>query len=156
ETNQVQASYSRRINRPRGWFLEPFVTVVDENTVNKGNPGLEPEYVNSFELNYQKNFKTSFVSAEIYYRRTNNVFSRITSVYDSANNVIMNTMANLNRDQSLGLELMTNADPFPWLNINGSVTFYRYKLQGQVTEQDVDRESSNYDVRLTSALKISP
>src|SRR5690606_21045251 len=51
---------------------------------------------------------------------------------------------------------MTNADPFPWLNINGSVTFYRYKLQGQVTEQDVDRESSNYDVRLTSALKISP
>lgn len=156
ETNQVQASYSRRINRPRGWFLEPFVTVVDENTVNRGNPGLEPEYVNSFELNYQKNFKTSFVSVEAYYRKTNNVFTRVSSVYDSANNVVMNTMANLNTDQSLGVELMTNADPFPWLNINGSVTFYRYKLDGQIGEQNVDRESSNYDFRLTSAVKLTP
>lgn len=156
ETNQVQASYSRRINRPSGWYLEPFVTVEDENTVNQGNPTLEPEYVNSFELNYQKNFKTSFVSIEGYYRKTNNVFSRVRSVYDSTQNIILNTIANLNSDKSLGVEIMTNADPLPWLNVNASVTLYRYKLEGSVDEQEVDRESSNYDFRLSSALKLSP
>ncbi len=36
----VMASYSRRINRPGGWALEPFPTWIDANNVRIGNPNL--------------------------------------------------------------------------------------------------------------------
>ena len=39
EGTQMMASYSRRIQRPRGWELEPFLTWIDANNVRIGNPG---------------------------------------------------------------------------------------------------------------------
>ncbi len=38
EGTQLMASYSRRIQRPRGWELEPFYTWTDANNVRIGNP----------------------------------------------------------------------------------------------------------------------
>jgi len=46
---QMMASYTRRIERPRGWSLEPFQTWTDAYNVRIGNPGLKPEYIDSYE-----------------------------------------------------------------------------------------------------------
>ncbi|PIY32464.1 MAG: TonB-dependent receptor, partial [Bacteroidetes bacterium CG_4_10_14_3_um_filter_42_6] len=59
--HQVMASYSRRIERPRSYFLEPFITIEDAYNVRKGNPELLPEYIDSYDLSYQKKFKKNFV-----------------------------------------------------------------------------------------------
>ncbi len=40
--HQVMVSYSRRINRPRGWYLEPFITYIDAHTVRRGDPNILP------------------------------------------------------------------------------------------------------------------
>ena len=40
ENDQFMASYTRRIDRPRGWFMEPFLTWTDSYNVRKGNPGI--------------------------------------------------------------------------------------------------------------------
>ncbi len=45
ELVQIMASYTKRIRRPRGYYLEPFLTWEDENNVRQGNPELEPEYI---------------------------------------------------------------------------------------------------------------
>ncbi|MEL6824284.1 MAG: outer membrane beta-barrel family protein, partial [Calditrichota bacterium] len=50
---QMMASYSRRIERPRGWWLEPFITFTDAFNVRSGNPDLLPEYIDSYELGFQ-------------------------------------------------------------------------------------------------------
>ncbi|MGM0650615.1 MAG: outer membrane beta-barrel protein, partial [Bacteroidota bacterium] len=39
---KLQASYTRRIRRPRSWFLDPFKGKMDDNIYRVGNPGLEP------------------------------------------------------------------------------------------------------------------
>ena len=49
----VMASYSRRINRPGGWSLEPFPTWTDANNVRIGNPDLLPEFIDSYETGVQ-------------------------------------------------------------------------------------------------------
>ena len=54
--NQLMASYSRRIDRPRGWYLEPFITWQDAYNVRQGNPGLKPEYIDSYEAGYINQF----------------------------------------------------------------------------------------------------
>jgi len=70
------ASYARRIDRPRGWYLEPFITVQDAFNFSVGNPDLLPEDIDSYELNYQKRFTKDFISLEGYYRVTHNKIER--------------------------------------------------------------------------------
>ncbi|MBF9142291.1 TonB-dependent receptor domain-containing protein [Hymenobacter properus] len=47
---QVGYSYSRRLDRPRYESLNPFIFYLDPYTWIKGNPGLKPQYTNSFEI----------------------------------------------------------------------------------------------------------
>ncbi len=50
--NNLGLSISRRIQRPDYQSLNPFVYIIDEYTYQKGNPFLNPEYTNSFDLTY--------------------------------------------------------------------------------------------------------
>ena len=43
KTQEVQASYSRRVNRPESRTLNPFIDFGDTLTLRKGNPELKPE-----------------------------------------------------------------------------------------------------------------
>jgi outer membrane receptor protein involved in Fe transport len=54
---ELQLNYTRRINRPNFFQLSPFIDKSDFLNPRKGNPDLEPEFTNSFELSYQKIFK---------------------------------------------------------------------------------------------------
>ena len=63
---QIQMSYSRRINRPSNRNLNPFPNYMDPLNVRLGNPALEPEYVDSYELNFQNRFKKSFIAFETF------------------------------------------------------------------------------------------
>lgn len=52
DKHQLQLSYSRRINRPDYEDLNPFRYYVDAYVYWEGNPLLQPELANVFELNY--------------------------------------------------------------------------------------------------------
>jgi outer membrane receptor protein involved in Fe transport len=75
--NQLKANFSRRIQRPRSWNLEPFISWEDPYTVRQGNPNLLPEYILSYELGWIKNLKKGSLSAELYHRNTVNTIQRI-------------------------------------------------------------------------------
>jgi outer membrane receptor protein involved in Fe transport len=75
---EIQLSYSRRVNRPRPWDLNPFTNYDNYPiSINYGNPALKPEDVHSLELNYQIFFKKAgTISATAYYRHTDDVIRR--------------------------------------------------------------------------------
>jgi len=150
---QIQMSYSRRINRPRGRSLNPFPNYSDPKNVRMGNPALEPEYVDSYELNFQNRFKKSFVAFETYYRRTDNLMSRVNILGDD--NVLYRTYANLNYDNSIGAELSVNLKFNKWWSINGSGTTYYYSLIGELDGEDVSNESINWRLRLNNTFSFS-
>ena len=52
ENNQYQFSYSKRIGRPNYLSLNPYYEYIDAYTLNIGNPALQPQYYDSFELSY--------------------------------------------------------------------------------------------------------
>ncbi|MCF8360722.1 MAG: TonB-dependent receptor [Prolixibacteraceae bacterium] len=151
---QLIASYSRRIDRPRGYFLEPFVTYMDAYTVRKGNPAIEPEYIDSYELGYQKQIGKGFLSMEIYHRKTNNRVERITSVYEG--NVMMRTIDNVGVDYSTGLELMLNTNPTKWWMLNLMGNAYHYAIEGELNGSVIDVEPSfNWHTRLSNTFSIT-
>jgi outer membrane receptor protein involved in Fe transport len=153
DKSQLMTSYSRRINRPDGRDLDPFPSYMNQYTIRIGNPDLKPEYTDSYEFSYMKKFGNSFVSLESFYRTTNNLMTRITEVKDGISYM---TSDNLNRDHSMGGEIMGNINITKWLLVNTSFTLYNYKLKGEVLGKSVDKESTNYSGRMNATIKFSP
>jgi outer membrane receptor protein involved in Fe transport len=149
---QLQLSYSRRINRPREFFLDPFPNYMDPLNIQIGNPELEPEYVDSYELNYQKKIKSTSVSAELYYRQTNNMMSRVTSLRDD--NIMIHTMDNIGTGHSMGTEAMLTASPFKWWDFNLSGTMFRYWINGEIEGEDISQQTNTWNARLNNNFKL--
>ena len=150
--HQVLASYSRRIERPDGRELDPFVSYMDPYNIRQGNPALEPEYIDSYELGYQKRIEKSFISLETYYRINTNKITRISTLQDDG--IMLHTYQNLNKDYSLGAELMVNADITKWFLINASINMFDYRLEGTIENEDVSAQSFNWDSRLNATFKF--
>ncbi len=153
EGHQVMASYTRRIDRPRHWYLEPFITWSDAYTVRQGNPSLEPEYIDSYELGYQKHFGPSMISLEAYYRLTHNKVERVQSVYED--NVMLHTVENVGKDYVFGTEVMLSLGLVRWWNINLMGNFYDYRVEGTLYDKDFSEESFNWKVRANNTFKLT-
>jgi len=159
EGNQLMASYTRRIRRPRGWNLEPFITWTDAYNVRQGNPNLKPEYIDSYELGYQKRMGEQSISFETYYRVTHNVMERIRSVYKE--NVMLSTTENVGKDYSLGIETMLNLSFAKWFKNDLIGNIYHYKIEGDYTlsdgtsQIDFSTESFNWNLRNNSTFMFN-
>ena len=147
------ASYTRRIDRPRGWNFEPFLTWMDAYNVRKGDPNLLPEYIDSYELGYQLQAGRHLISLETYYRITNNKIERIQSVYDA--NIMLHTVDNVGKDYALGAELMLNLVPIRMWTANLIGNLYQYRVEGKLNDQSFDRDDLTWNVRFNNTFKVS-
>ncbi len=151
---QMQLSYSKRVNRPRGHMLNPYTFFSDAFSSFSGNPELEPEFSHNMELNYQKYFGYSFITIESYYRLTENKMTRVQELNDEG--VMEMTMANINNDRSLGVELNANIKVNDWFTINPVATVYDYRLNQKNDDgEDETRSSTNWmgSIELAANLK---
>ncbi len=149
---QLMASYSRRIERPRGWALEPFDTWLDANNVRRGNPDLQPEFIDSYEGGMQTYFGKVSLSTELYYRITHKKIERVRSVF--AENVTLTTFENVGIDYSLGGEFLLNFNPLDFWNINLMGNLYQYRVEGFLYNRDFSQTSFNWDTRFNNMFRI--
>jgi outer membrane cobalamin receptor len=150
---QIIASYSRRIQRPRGWSLEPFDTWIDANNINRGNPSLKPMYIDSYEMGYRTFFGKVSLSSELYYRVNRNKIERIRSAY--AENITLNTFDNVGKDYSFGTELMLTFGIRKVWDINLMGNLYNYRINGTINNESFSRESFNWSSRFNNSINIS-
>ncbi|WP_321515866.1 TonB-dependent receptor domain-containing protein [Marinifilum fragile] len=155
--NQLMASYARRIDRPRGYYLEPFITWTDAYNVRQGNPDLDPEYIDSYELGFMKRFGDQSVSIESYYKVTHNKVERIRTPYQE--NVMLSSVANVGKDYSFGIEATLNLTFAKWFKNDLIGNVYHYKEEGSFETknafgesivQDFSTESFNWSLRNNS------
>ena len=97
----IKGSYSRRIERPRTFFLNPFPDLTDTTFVRVGNPTLRPEYTDSYELTLQYKF---FATLTPFFRRTTDVISR-RFLTDEATGRNLFTAQNLDSSTNYGADL---------------------------------------------------
>jgi outer membrane receptor protein involved in Fe transport len=154
KTVQMQVSYSRRVNRPRGRMMDPFLTYLDENTRRQGSPDLKPEYIDAFELGWQKRWDKAFFAIEGFYRITTNAFSQIISNTDQG--YILYTPQNIGKENALGTDVMFNFDPAKWLTISASTSVYHFKIFENDEFNFPERTSVNWNARFNTTFKFSP
>lgn len=149
--HHLTASYSRRTTRPELFFMEPYITYRDYYTAEIGNPDIRPEYINSFELNYKKSIDNHTISSTAFYRARKDKIERLRVPYEAG--VTLDSMANVGRDYSIGMELSAQVEATKWWNINLNGSYYHYKVKNKLkTTGGEDETSNNYEITLNNSL----
>jgi ferric enterobactin receptor len=126
--NSLQLSYSRRIRRPSYNDLSPFFTFFDSRNYAEGNPNLDPEFSNVFEIGYMKTFHLGSITSAIYNRRTNDKIERIRIVNEQGN---ANTRPeNINSEHAYGVELTGTYELASWWKIDANLNLFYAEVDG--------------------------
>ena len=158
ENNQIQLSYSRRVQRPDERSLDPYKQWFNTYNFRIGNPSLRPQFTDSYELNFQNKFTTGFWSAEAYYRRTTDLMEG--AQFRFSGDTMENYQINVGHDASSGVELMVNSDLFKWWNLNITGTIYYYQLMGTIPAfqtapaYSINSNTVTGNVRMNSVFKL--
>jgi outer membrane receptor protein involved in Fe transport len=152
KTNEFQLSYNRRLNRPRPGMLNPFREVVDPYNVHQGNPDLNPEYIDAYELSYLKYFKGGLVTSSIFFHQTHGLISRYRTMIDSL--TALTQPVNLSKANSYGFEIIGNLNTPQWLNLNGSFTYYKTDIQGGNIQPELSNSGYTWTTKLLGSIKM--
>jgi outer membrane receptor protein involved in Fe transport len=129
---QIQFSYRRGVNRPNFFQLLPFTDYTDPLNIRQGNPALQPEFTNSVELSYMKNFtKSNYILFSLYERHSDNLITSYQSLGANpftGENAIITSYINANSSDKYGVEVTSGWDLYKWWNVNANVNVYNGQL----------------------------
>lgn len=140
--NSLQASYSRRIRRPRFWDLNPFFTFTDRRNFFSGNPDLNPEFTDSYEIGHLKYWESGNIGTSVYYRYTKDKINRI-QTQDIETQTTVRRPENIGTQKNMGVEFIFAYTGLKGLRIDGSINGYRFISEG-VTRQNEELKVDNY------------
>ena len=152
-TSEIQLSYARRINRPRQRMLNPFVSVSfsgGTNNLSQGNPELNPEFTNSYELSFIQYLPFATITPTIFYRETTDEISRSRTLIDST--TTLTTFVNYNRSKSYGGEFILNTQPVKFWSMNGTFSYYKTEVDGSNLGSGLSNSGYSWSARAMSTL----
>jgi ferric enterobactin receptor len=126
--NAIQLSYSRRVRRPFYNDLSPFMTFSDRRNFFSGNPDLNPEFSNVFEVGHLKYFEKGSLSSSLYYRGSKGKIDRIRTVNAEGNSVTITE--NLRSEDAYGVEFASDYSPFKWWKLDLNFNFFYADIDG--------------------------
>ncbi|GIL22471.1 MAG: TonB-dependent receptor [Bacteroidota bacterium] len=118
----VKASYNRRIQRPSIQFLNPNIQNSNPLSETVGNPSLDPEYTNNFEVGYSTFVKGTSINFTGFVRNSNNAIQSLRRIVRDS--VIQTTYGNLGQENAYGGSIFTNISVGKLsFNVGGDVYF---------------------------------
>ncbi len=166
ETSSVSLSYSKRINRPRGRFLNPFSSYSSRINIFRGNPDLNPAYTNAFDLGYLKRWTKVTFNTSAYVNVTDDSFQfirRESGLLVEGVPVIESTPINLATEIRAGFEFNVNYSPFKWWRINTNFNLFRNETKGdysyinsldELVVQNFDNTATSWFTRVSSKISL--
>jgi outer membrane receptor protein involved in Fe transport len=152
QTTTFRAGYSKRINRPRSWSLNPFPSLDDPLNVRQGNPALRPEFVDSFEAGVTQFVPFGSVSLTPYYRRTTDVIRRVAVVRDDG--VTVRTSENLDTADAYGAEAVVSLEGVGGLRGFLSLEGYRLQTEGATADAELANDAFGWGGRLNATYDV--
>jgi outer membrane receptor for ferrienterochelin and colicins len=181
DQSNITTSYSKRLSRPRGRFMNPAVNYSSNVNIFQGNPDLDPSLTNKFDIGYIKRWEKLTFNTSAYFEDTKDVFSFVRSptgdiltpegevvtpapgeVVDGIP-VIKSQPINLGKEQKFGFEFTLNYTPFKIWRVNSNFNIYNVKTTGEhsytdtkgiVITQNLDNQANNWFARINSKLTL--
>lgn len=151
EDRQLQLSYTRKIRRPRSWWLNPFPDISDSLTLSSGNATLTPAYIDAFELSHiwQKDKMNILLTS--FFRHTSGTFDYVQFV---ENGITTRRPANLRRSLNYGVDLIGTFKPIKKTEINASVSFYGVHIDGSNIADEYVRDGAQWLIKITPTVHL--
>jgi len=150
EGNAFQISYSRRIQRPRFWYLNPFFTFGDNRNFFGGNPNLDPEYTNSYELGHIKYWEGFTLNSALFWRHSYDVIERIQT--SNGDGTTITLPQNLSERDDYGLDLNATFSKLKWWRLDGNFSAFRSITDGKNLAEGLEADTYTYTSRLTNKI----
>ncbi len=149
---QIKFSYSKRINRPRTWSLNPFNDDLDPYSRREGNPYLEPEYTHAMEGSYVHFAGPVSITLTPYYRKTINRIQWYEFINDQG--VSITTFRNFDTSSSSGFESIGTLRLTDRLNAFGSFNAFRMQTDGSNVESGLGNDAWGWSTRANATLSV--
>ncbi len=147
----LQAGYSKRIYRPRLWDLNPFFSFRDNFNISTGNPNLNPEFTDSFEVTSILKFNRGSLNIGVYHRATKDVIEDISTF---ENNVTTSQPSNVGTNNGTGVELNAKYNPTNWATFTTDFNYNTFVRKGQFEDLIFDFNGNQWSSRLTGKFKL--
>ena len=158
EEESVTLGYNRRINRPRGWYINPFPSRTSRTSVFQGNPNLQPAFSNAFDLGYLKRWEDLTLTTSIYYQHETGSFERIEENAGQQTtegiDIIRRIPVNLSTNDRIGAEIGILYSPTKWLRLNSSFNFFQFETEGEFNGVDYGAKNTSYFTRFSSKVTL--
>jgi outer membrane receptor protein involved in Fe transport len=150
----IKAAYNRRIQRPSLQFLNPNIQAANPLDIRQGNPNLNPEYTDNYELSYStfKNGKSINISAFV-----RNTEGSIQSVRETRGDTVYTSYQNIGEEDAYGLSLFTSLRIGQKFMLNGGVDGYYVMMNNNVSDPLYNASNSGFVLsgRLFGSYKIT-
>ncbi len=181
--SSLKASYTRRIQRPSLRTINPYIEVEDNRNITFGNPDLNPELTDQYELSYNAFIKGLVINASVFYRNTTQTIENftdvafqddggfVTTIYDQSDftneivdrflgevedrEVSFTTFRNIGRAESVGVSLFSSKTIAKKLTIRGGFTLASYNGQAEIGDQLITRDAWNFNANMSGTYTIS-
>lgn len=151
EQDQLQFSYSRRINRPSFFQLMPFTDFSDSLNLRRGNANLLPEFSNNIEVSYQNILKEGhdfLVSA--YYKQTTDLVTsyQFTEFFpELQREAVVTSYANSALGYAYGVEVTMRNTFWKIFELTSNVNLYNSRLDASNVESGLVADQFTWFVK---------
>ncbi len=145
DSQRLRGGYSRRISRPSPQDLNPYTVYIDPQNLRRGNPDLDPEITDSFELGWQMRQGQTFYSVTAFYRDSSGGVTDVSQ--DIGGGVVLTTRENLGESQRTGVEFIVNGKLGSKVTYNASGTVFRNDIYVPGIAGGIDRSGTSGTAR---------
>ncbi|SDZ38419.1 MULTISPECIES: TonB-dependent receptor domain-containing protein [Rhodonellum] len=120
--NMVKAAYNRRVQRPSLQFLNPNINAANPQQISQGNPLLDPELTDNYEVSYSTFIKGSSINLTSFFRNTTGSIQPVRTIQDD--DIIFTSYENIGNERAVGMSLSTNINISGKFSLNGGLDGY--------------------------------
>ncbi|WP_130734395.1 TonB-dependent receptor domain-containing protein [Flavobacterium sp. J27] len=155
DNNSFNFSVARRVDRASIQQINPIREWSTPTIDSKGNPELDPQFTNSFELNYTRRTKIGSITSGIFYRKIYDEINRY--IYESPTDPNKNILSydNFKDNDAYGMEVSGNLNFTKWWSANFGVDAYFRKIRGVVATDYVEANTTIFNARVNNSFKVT-
>lgn len=151
ERVSFQAGYSKRIYRPRMWDLNPFFNIRNNFSIRQGNPELQPEFTDSYEITSIYILGKTSLNFGVYHRYTTEVIERVSTFEDNVNTY---RPENIGTNKTIGIEFNAKYSPVKWLTFNSDFNYNKFQRDGIFETTVFDFNGDQWSSKLMTKIKF--
>lgn len=158
EEEDLSVGYNRRINRPRGWFINPFPSRDSRTNIFQGNPDLDPAFSDAFDVGYLKRWGNLTFSTSVYFQHETESFEFIQEdtglTTEDGVAIIRSIPINLSSEDRFGGEFSIMYNPSRKVRLNTSFNIFKSQTDGEFNGIDYSAENTSWFSRLSANITL--